>query len=325
MVDKADLEAAETAASVAKKAAAEAEAKLAKLESQLQAAETHVEKLEKKASSAESDLAKANEATSAVQREVSQVKASFKIADSEAFKLRQRVEEAERKLKDIYEHHTGAWLPHWLEETTGKGLVVAGVMFNNATSFLQTTVVPAAADAMTTWSTKVVSMTNKAAEIAKTWGSDLVATASKYLQEKNILLPLAMKNAAKTVQEALIKAKSSDIGAKAQIRAVYIKNTMAKHGSVVVSELESLLNQAAGVHPSLAPLAKKPTSTLVIWFVLFSPFLAIGMPLLASFRSVPRRRGSSGAAAASSSISQRTRRKQAPSTSQGATSSRKNT
>lgn len=318
MVVKADLEAAETAASVAKKAAAEAEAKLAKLESELKAAKTHAERLEKKASSAELDLAKAKKATSALEREVSQVKASFKTADNEALKLRQRVEEAETKLHKIQEHHTAAWLPHWLEETAGKGLFAAGVMFNDASSVAQTTADRGAAVAMTIWRTKVVPMTLKAAELAKTRGSALAATASKRLQEQNIVLPMAIKNAGKTVQEALSKAKSSDIGAKAQILAAAAKYNIAKHGSVVVSELESLVTQAAGVHPSLAQLAKKPTSTIVVYFVLFAPLLAIGMPLLASSRSGSRR-GRLTAAAASSSSSQR---KQA-SASQGATSSRK--
>lgn len=319
MVVKADLDAAEAAA--AKKSAAETEAKLAKLESELNAAKAQAEKLEKKATSAESDLAKAKKATTALEREISQVKASFKTADNEALTLRQRVEEAEKELKKIQEHHIGAWLPHWLEETAGKGLVAAGIMFNEASSVAQSTAAQGAAVAMTTWRTKIVPMTLQAAEVAKTRGSALVATVSKRLEEKNIVLPPALKNAGKTVQEAFIKANSSPIGKKVQILGVSIKENIAKHGSVVVSELESLIIKAAGVHPSLAPITKKPTSTIVVYFVLFAPLLAIGMPLLASSRSGSRRGRSR--AAASSSISQKTQKRQAASTSQGTVSSRK--
>jgi predicted RNase H-like nuclease (RuvC/YqgF family) len=315
MVVKAELEAAETAASAAKKAAAAAEKKLAKLESDLKSAQTQAEKLEKKATTAEADLAKAKKATSALEREVSQVKASFKTADSEALQLRQRVEEAEKKLREIHEHHTAAWLPHWLEETAGKGLGAAGGVLKNATGAASTTAIRGSDIAITVLRTKVLPMTLRYIWKAKTGGFTLAVFVGKRLAEKNIVIPPAVK---KVVGEAYEKAKSSEIGAKAQEYTVVIKENVAKQFAVVVAELESLLVQAAGVHPSLAPLAQKPTSTFVVYFVLFAPLLAIGMPLLASSRSKSSKK-SKGAAAASSSST----RKQAASASKGGATSKK--
>ena len=312
MVVKEELKAAETAAAAATKVAAAAESKLAKLEADLKAATQKAEQLEQKATSVKADLLKAKKQTSLLEREVSQVKASFKTAENEALKLRQRAEEAEMKLQEIHEHHTGAWLPHWLEETAGKSFSQAGLILANVSSTTQTAMIRGADVAMLTWRTRVVPMTLHVAEIAKIKGSEFAAFASKRLEEKNITLPPALKNAFTTLQDAVNKAKSSPIAAQAQSYAISAKNTVAKHGSIVVSELESLLIQAAGVHPSLAKLTQKPVASFIVYVLLFAPVVAIGMPLLAS------RRGRSAAARASSS-----QRKQATSASQGATSSRK--
>jgi cell division septum initiation protein DivIVA len=315
MVVKAELEAAETSA--AKKAAETAEAKLAKLESELQNTKNQAGKLEEKASSAETELAKAKEETSKLEREVSQVKASFKTADNEALKLRQRVDEAEKKLKEFYEHHTSAWLPHWLQETAGKSLSSAGVVLKNATSTASTAAVRGSDIAITVFRTKVLPITLKYVWKAKTGGVTFAAVVAKRLAEKNITVPPAIQNIYKVAAE---KAKSSKFGRKAQKWSAFTAQVARKHFSVVVTELESLLVQAASVKPSLAPFAQKPTSTIVVYFVLFAPLIAIGMPLLASLRSKGNRSKAAAAAANASSI-----RKQGGSTSSqgGGASSRK--
>jgi predicted RNase H-like nuclease (RuvC/YqgF family) len=294
MVGKADLEAAE-------KAAAAAQSKLAKLEAELKAAKTQAEKLEKKASSAESELAKAQKTTSALEREVSQVKASFKTADKEALILRERVEEAENKLKDILEHHSSAWLPHWLEETAGKRLSSAGIALKDATATATTTAVRGGDIAITVMRTKVLPITVKYFWKAKAGGVTLATFVAKRLSEKNIVIP---PNVKKAVSEAYEKFKASPYTEKAQVWSGIVKEHVATHGAVVVSELESLVVQAASMFPSLAPLGQKPVSTFVVYFVLLAPLLAIGMPLLASSRSKSR---SKRAAAAASSSSQRSK------------------
>jgi hypothetical protein len=213
---KAELEAAETAASAAKIAAAEAEKKLAKLAFE----------------------------------QISKLESDLKVAQT-------RLNEAEKELREIQEHHTGAWLPHWLEETAGKGLGAAGGALKNATG--------AAIDVVniviTFIRTKVLPIALICVREATAVGLKLAVLVEERLAEKNIFIHPAVKK----------------VGGKAQECAEIV----ATQFPLLVEELESLLVHAAGAHPSLAPLAHKPTTTFLVYFVLFAPLFLVGRSISA--------------------------------------------
>ena len=302
MVPKADFVAAEKAAKAAEGAVSSAQSKLTQLEKELAAAKVEGSQLAKKAAAAANDLSKAQKETSVCEREVSQLKASYKMADNDALNLRTRLEEAEKALIALSSRHSSEWLPHWLEESVGKWTQEGWTMAQQGVS-----------SAVTTWNTQIWPWTLSTASTMQTEGSKLFTQGLELLKERGIEAPAGVKNAGEKFKKAFEIAVASDIVLKSKSNIQSAYNTAIAQACVVVSELESILVDALKQYPTFAPLTQKPLSTLCVYFLLFAPVVAIGMPLLASSKpsaketSQKKKKGAkSGATSASSQQQQQT-------------------
>lgn len=311
MVPKGELEA-------AKRIISESKATVADLEAKVKAAAAEASQLKGAADKAQAALAK-------VEKELAQVKASYKMADSEALALRKRVEEAEVKLGELMVHHGAAWLPHWLEERTGRYTAQAHKAAATGYYAAKEATERASVAVRAAWNLHGAPFASQASVVLKDKFTAASSAINKQLEVRGIDLPAYSEVVNSKLKQLITAATASGVGARAMAAVKSARGLAAKHAGVVVSELEAIVVQIGSNYPALSPLTEKPITMFVVYtilcefillfevdavcgvpagrlvipcrsrkslIVLFShavlPVIAVGMPMLAFRRPRPR-------------------------------------
>lgn len=150
-------------------------------------------------------------------------------------------EAAELKFKELQKHHLNAVFPHWLEESLNK-----------------------------TW--KAV------ADIAEGLKSKVTNYMEKYGSEHWMKAKSLALNLYTYAKDYMSKALHSERTQKFISSVNEVSAHAQRQISLVFNELEKLLESLLARYPSLVPMARKPYTGWLVYFLCMLPFIAVSMP-----------------------------------------------